>query len=285
MPSRRALVPHNADARNPCRERFARSSSQNARGNCTLTALTHHARIALGDPGEASRRASHGMALSRAKDLAANVGSSSAPLVDFTAFADCAFVLTPRRLSASTSFACSLGQLLAERFCQAYLVVAPVRLDFLQDRGRDLLDRLGGRRQPADPFLGADHVVLSTDQSQMLATAGQFALIIDTVPYVHDLNPCLPTLATGGALVLVGFLGELDARLNTAPLVMNRNSVAGSLIGGIAETQELLDFCGEHAITSDIEVIKIQDINEAYERMLKSDVKYRFVIDMATPKA
>jgi uncharacterized zinc-type alcohol dehydrogenase-like protein len=133
--------------------------------------------------------------------------------------------------------------------------------------------------------LGADHVVLSTDQSQMVATAGQFDLIIDTVPYVHDLNPYLPTLATGGALVLVGYLGQLDARLNTAPLVINRNSVAGSLIGGVAETQELLDFCGEHRITSDIEVIKIQDINEAYERMQKSDVKYRFVIDMATLKA
>jgi uncharacterized zinc-type alcohol dehydrogenase-like protein len=133
--------------------------------------------------------------------------------------------------------------------------------------------------------LGADHVVLSTDESQMESTAGQFDLIIDTVPYVHDLNPYLPTLATGGALVLVGFLGQLDARLNTAPLVMNRNSVAGSLIGGVAETQELLDFCGEHGITSDIEVIKIQDINEAYERMRKSDVKYRFVIDMATLRA
>jgi uncharacterized zinc-type alcohol dehydrogenase-like protein len=133
--------------------------------------------------------------------------------------------------------------------------------------------------------LGADHVVLSTDPAQMLAAAGQFDLIIDTVPYVHDLNPFIPTLATNGTLVLVGYLGQLDATLNTAPLVLNRNSVAGSLIGGIAETQEMLDFCGEHGITSDIEVIRIEQINEAYERMLRSDVKYRFVIDMASLRA
>jgi uncharacterized zinc-type alcohol dehydrogenase-like protein len=77
-------------------------------------------------------------------------------------------------------------------------------------------------------------------------------------------------------------LGDLDPMLNTVLMIMGRKSVAGSLIGGVAETQELLDFCGEHGITSDIEVIKIQDINQAYERMLKSDVKYRFVIDMAS---
>ena len=82
--------------------------------------------------------------------------------------------------------------------------------------------------------------------------------------------------------MLLGYLGDLDPMLNSAPLVMGRKSVAGSLIGGIAETQEMLDYCGQHGITSDIEVIKIQDINAAYERMLKSDVKYRFVIDMAS---
>jgi uncharacterized zinc-type alcohol dehydrogenase-like protein len=105
------------------------------------------------------------------------------------------------------------------------------------------------------------------------------------VPYVHDLNPYLPSLSLNGTLVLVGFLGSLEPVLNTIPLIMERKSVAGSVIGGIAETQELLDFCGEHGITSDVEVIKIQDINEAYERMRKSDVKYRFVIDMASLKA
>jgi uncharacterized zinc-type alcohol dehydrogenase-like protein len=133
--------------------------------------------------------------------------------------------------------------------------------------------------------LGADRVVLSTDEQQMKAVSGRFDLIIDTVPYVHDLNPYVPTLATNGTIVLVGYLGELEPMLNTAPMVMGRKSVAGSLIGGIAETQEMLDFCGERGITSDVEVINIQDINDAYERMLRSDVKYRFVIDMASLKA
>ena len=133
--------------------------------------------------------------------------------------------------------------------------------------------------------LGADRIVLSTDAQQMAAVAGQFDLIIDTVPYVHDLNPYLPTLALDGTLVLVGYLGDLQPMVNSIPLLLGRRSVAGSAIGGIAETQEMLDFCGEHGITSDIETIDIQEINAAYERMLKSDVKYRFVIDMASLKA
>ncbi|WP_257312599.1 NAD(P)-dependent alcohol dehydrogenase [Geothrix fuzhouensis] len=133
--------------------------------------------------------------------------------------------------------------------------------------------------------LGADRVVLSTDPAQMASVAGRFDLIVDTVPYVHDLNPYLPTLATNGTLVLVGYLGGLEPMLNTVPMVLGRKSVAGSLIGGIPETQEMLDFCGEHGITSDVEVIRMQDINGAYERLLKSDVKYRFVIDMASLKA
>lgn len=130
--------------------------------------------------------------------------------------------------------------------------------------------------------LGANHIVLSTDQKQMASAKGCFDLIIDTVPMLHDINPYLPTLNMNGTLVLVGFLGGLEPLLNTIPLIMGRKSVAGSLIGGIAETQEMLDFCGQHGIVSDVEVIKIQYINEAYERMLKSDVKYRFVIDMAS---
>jgi uncharacterized zinc-type alcohol dehydrogenase-like protein len=130
--------------------------------------------------------------------------------------------------------------------------------------------------------LGADEVVLSTDELQMEAVKRKFDLIIDTVPTRHDLNPYLPSLALDGTLVLVGFLGDVDPMLNTVPLIMGRKSVAGSLIGGIAETQEMLNFCGDHGITSDIEVINIQDINKAYERMLKSDVQYRFVIDMST---
>lgn len=130
--------------------------------------------------------------------------------------------------------------------------------------------------------LGADAVVISTDESQMNSVAGKFDLIIDTVPYVHDVNPYVATLNLSGTLVLVGYLGGLEPILNTVPMIMGRKSIAGSLIGGIAETQEMLDFCGKHNIVSEIEIIKMQDINEAYERMIKSDVKYRFVIDMTT---
>jgi len=147
-----------------------------------------------------------------------------------------------------------------------------------------LFTRSPGKEQDARR-LGADRIVLSTDAGQMAAVKGRFELIIDTVPYAHDLNPYLPALSLDGTLVLVGFLGGLEPMLNTVPMIMGRKAVAGSLIGGIAETQELLNFCGEHGIVSDIEVIRIQDINQAYERMLKSDVKYRFVIDMASLKA
>lgn len=132
--------------------------------------------------------------------------------------------------------------------------------------------------------LGADQVVISTDEAHMKSVTGKFDLIIDTVPYVHDLNPYVSTLNINGTLVLVGYLGPLEPMLNTVPMIMGRKSIAGSLIGGIAETQEMLDFCGEHNIVSEIEIIKMQDINHAYERMLKSDVRYRFVIDMASLK-
>ena len=133
--------------------------------------------------------------------------------------------------------------------------------------------------------LGADAVVISTDDAQMASVNGKFDVIIDTVPYVHDINPYIATLAISGTHVIVGYVGALDPMLNTVPMIMGRKSVAASLIGGIAETQEMLDFCGEHNIVSEIEIIKMQDINEAYERMQKSDVKYRFVIDMASLKA
>jgi len=132
--------------------------------------------------------------------------------------------------------------------------------------------------------LGAQDVIISKDAEQMKSVKGKFDLIIDTVPTIHDINPYVATLHINGTLVLVGYLGGLEPILNTVPMIMGRKSVAGSLIGGIAETQEMLDFCGEHNIVSDIELIKIQDINEAYERMLKSDVHYRFVIDMASLK-
>ena len=132
--------------------------------------------------------------------------------------------------------------------------------------------------------LGADEVVISTDAAQMESVAGKFDLIIDTVPYIHDVNPYVATLSISGTLVLVGYLGELDPMLNSVPMILGRKSVAGSVIGGIAETQELLDFCGKRNIVSEIEIINMQNINEAYKRMLKSDVKYRFVIDMASLK-
>jgi uncharacterized zinc-type alcohol dehydrogenase-like protein len=130
--------------------------------------------------------------------------------------------------------------------------------------------------------LGADHVVLSTDAAQMDAVASTFDLVLDTVPHQHDVNPYLSTLKRGGSLVLVGVLEPLEPPVHGALLMLGRKSVAGSAIGGIAETQEMLDFCAEKNIVSNIEIIPIQKINEAYERMLKSDVKYRFVIDMAS---
>lgn len=130
--------------------------------------------------------------------------------------------------------------------------------------------------------LGAHKVVISTDAEAMAGVSNEFDLIIDTVPYVHDINPYMPTLAYNGTLVLVGYLGPIDPVLNSVMMVLGRRSVAGSLIGGIKETQEMLEFCGAHGITSDVEVIRIEEINAAYERMLKSDVKYRFVIDNST---
>lgn len=146
-----------------------------------------------------------------------------------------------------------------------------------------LFSRTPGKTDDAKA-LGADEVIISTDAAQMKSVSGKFDLIIDTVPYVHDVNPYVATLHINGTLVLVGYLGGLEPILNTVPLILGRKSVAGSVIGGIAETQELLDFCGKNNIVSEIELIKMQDINNAYERMLKSDVKYRFVIDMASLK-
>ena len=142
-----------------------------------------------------------------------------------------------------------------------------------------LFSRTPGKTEDAKE-LGADAVVISTDEEQMNAVKGKFDVIIDTVPYVHDVNPYVATLNISGTLVLVGYLGGLEPILNTVPMILGRKSVAGSVIGGIKETQEMLDFCGEHNIVSEIEMINMQNTNEAYERMLKSDVRYRFVIDM-----
>lgn len=129
--------------------------------------------------------------------------------------------------------------------------------------------------------LGANHIVLSNDEEQMAAVRNTFNLIIDTIPYQHDINPYIPTLTIDGTLVLVGLVGNLNTT-STVPLVLGRRKIAGSCIGGIKETQELLDFCAEHNILPEVEMIKMQDINDAYIRMEKSDVKYRFVIDMSS---
>ena len=131
--------------------------------------------------------------------------------------------------------------------------------------------------------LGADDVVLSNNAEQMKAHAGTFDFILDTVSAKHDLDVYLQMLKREGTMTLVG-VPDKPAELAAGALIFGRHSLAGSLIGGIAETQEMLDFCAEHGIVSEIEKIDIQNINEAYERMLKSDVKYRFVIDMASLK-
>jgi uncharacterized zinc-type alcohol dehydrogenase-like protein len=131
--------------------------------------------------------------------------------------------------------------------------------------------------------LGADEVIISKDPADMQKHAGSFDFILDTVSADHDINAYLAQLKLDGTLVMVGVPPKPQA-LHVFSLIMPRKSVAGSLIGGIAETQEMLDFCGKHNIVSDIEMIKMQQIEHAYERMLKSDVKYRFVIDMASLK-
>jgi alcohol dehydrogenase (NADP+) len=131
--------------------------------------------------------------------------------------------------------------------------------------------------------LGADEILVSRDAEAMKLARGKFHFLLNTIPVGHDINPYLALLKLDGAMVLVGALTPLDP-VPGINLIFGRKSVAGSLIGGMAETQEMLDFCGQHNIVSDIETINIQQINEAYERMLKNDVHYRFVIDMASLK-
>jgi len=130
--------------------------------------------------------------------------------------------------------------------------------------------------------LGADDVVVSGNPDEMKRHAGSFDFVLDTVSVPHDLDALTALLKRDGTLCLVG----APAQPHPSPMVFNlifkRRQIAGSLIGGIRETQEMLDFCAAHAIVSDVELIRMQDINAAYERMLRSDVKYRFVIDMAS---
>ena len=132
--------------------------------------------------------------------------------------------------------------------------------------------------------LGADEVVVSKDAAAMRKHAGSFDFILDTVSAEHDVNAYLNLLARDGNMTLVG-APEKPLAVSAFGLIFGRRSLSGSPIGGIPETQEMLDFCGEHGITADVEVIPVQKINEAYERLLKSDVKYRFSIDMASLKA
>lgn len=132
--------------------------------------------------------------------------------------------------------------------------------------------------------LGADEVVISKNADAMAKHAGSFDLIVDTVSADHDLNAYLALCKLDASLVVVG-VPPNPQPVHVFSLLMPRRNLSGSLIGGIGETQEMLDFCGKHNIVCDIELIKMQQINEAYERMLKSDVKYRFVIDMASLKA
>jgi uncharacterized zinc-type alcohol dehydrogenase-like protein len=128
--------------------------------------------------------------------------------------------------------------------------------------------------------LGAHEVVISKDPAQMQAHANSFDFILNTVAAQHDLNPFIALLKRDGTMTLVGAPEHDHPSPQVFNLIFKRRRLAGSLIGGIAETQEMLNFCSEHGITSDIEIIPMQGINEAYERMLKSDVKYRFVIDL-----
>jgi len=158
-----------------------------------------------------------------------------------------------------------------------------IGLKFAKAMGADvtLFTRTAGKEAEAKR-LGAEHVALSTDRAQMESAANQFDIVLDTVPTAHDLNPYLATLKRDGTLILVGQLTPIEPPIPGVSLMAGRKSIAGSGSGGIAETQEMLDFCAEQGITCDVEMINMGEINNAFERVLKSDVRYRFVIDMAS---
>ena len=129
--------------------------------------------------------------------------------------------------------------------------------------------------------LGADRLLVSTDEAAMTEAQSTFDLIIDTVPVSHALDPYLPLLDVDGTLVIVGQIGPMEPT-NTVPLLLGRRRIAGSPIGGIPETQEMLDFCAKKGILPDCELIRMDQINDAFDRMARADVRYRFVIDMAS---
>jgi uncharacterized zinc-type alcohol dehydrogenase-like protein len=140
------------------------------------------------------------------------------------------------------------------------------------------------KKQADGKRLGADHFYATADPETFAKLQGSFDLIVNTVPAASDWNQFIGLLATDGALVMVGVPDE-PVSIAGFPLIAKRRSVAGSLIGGIAETQEMLDFCGKHNIASDIEVISFGQVNDAYKRVVKGDVRYRFVIDCSTLRA
>jgi uncharacterized zinc-type alcohol dehydrogenase-like protein len=139
------------------------------------------------------------------------------------------------------------------------------------------------RKEADAKRLGADHFCATADPNTFKKLQGSFNLIINTVSTALDWNQYTPLLTVGGSFVAVG-VPDRAISIEAFPLILGRRSIAGSVIGGIRETQEMLDFCAQHNVTSDVEVIPIQKVNEAYERVLKNDVRYRFVIDMASLK-
>jgi alcohol dehydrogenase (NADP+) len=146
-----------------------------------------------------------------------------------------------------------------------------------------VMSRASGREADA-LALGTDRLLVSADKDAMAKAESTFDRIIDTIPVRHDVSPYMPPLDIDGTLVIVGHLGQIDEP-STAPLILRRRRVAGSPIGGIAQTQELLDFCARKNILPDCEMIRMDQINEAFKGMERSDVRYRFVIDMASLKA
>ena len=142
--------------------------------------------------------------------------------------------------------------------------------------------RRAGKRDAT--HLGAKQFVATNEPGTLDALAGKFNLMVDTVSATHDINKQLTLLRNFGTLILVG-LPSVPTPLNVGALIHGNKRIAGSNIGGIPETQEMLDYCGKHGVTADVEMIEIQEINKAYERMLKNDVKYRFVIDLASLKS
>jgi uncharacterized zinc-type alcohol dehydrogenase-like protein len=156
-------------------------------------------------------------------------------------------------------------------------------IKFAKAFGAHVLMITTSARKAADATrLGADEVLLSTDAQAMHRHAGSFDFLLNTIPNGHDLNPYAALLKRDATMTLVGALTALEPALAGFNLIGARRSIAGSAIGGMPETQEMIDYCAAHRIVSDVEVVRIQDINQVYERLLRGDVRYRFVIDMAS---